>query len=142
MSETQALLQHDDSPTALLSKKLRTLLQYNALKQGYLPSSAQVQEHLAAISQSPFLNPNQRGLSRQTKKVLEDARQFVKSAGLLVKDKNHDDLVQEIIWNLRGASMHNEFDGDIFEARISAATARADAKTGKASFCRSVSANC
>lgn len=130
MSETQALLQHDDSPTALLSKKLRTLMQYNALKQGYEPATSQIQEHLAAISQSPLLNTNQRGLSRQTKKVLEDARLFIKAASALIKEKNHDDLIQDIMWNLRGASVENEFDGDMFEARISAVAARADAKTG------------
>lgn len=134
MSETQALLQHDDSPTAILSKKLRTLMQYNALKQGYVPSTSQIQEHLAAVAQSPLLNTNQRGLSRQTKKVLEDARLFVKAFSALVREKNDDDVIQQIIWDLRGASLHNELDGDIFEARISAASAKADAKTGRNLF--------
>lgn len=134
MSETQALIQHDDSPTAILSKKLRSLMQYNALQQGYLPSSSQIEEHLAAVVQSPLLNTRQRGLSRQTKIVLEDTRNFFKALGQLVKDKNQDDIVQEIIWNLRGANLESEIDGDIFAARLDAATAKADAKTGKQNF--------
>lgn len=131
MSESQALLQHDDSPTALLAKKLRTLMQYDALQQGYLPATSQIQEHLAATIQSPVLNVNQRGLSRQTKKVLEDARQFVRAAGTLIRDKNQDDIIQEIVWNLRGASLSTDIDGDVFAARLDAATAKADAKTGE-----------
>lgn len=138
MSETQALIQHDDSPTALLSKKLRTLMQYNALQQGYMPATTQVQEHLAAIIQSPILNTRQRGLSRQTKRVLEDVQLFFKAAGALVKDKNQDDLIQEIIWNLRAASARTELDGDMFSTRLDAASARADAKTGMCIFCMAV----
>ena len=130
MSESQALLQHDDSPTAIISRKLRSLMQYNALQQGYLPSTTQIEEHLAAIVQSPLLNSRQRGLGRQTKTVLEDTRAFFKALAVLVKDKNQDDLIQEIVWNLRGAQAASEVDGDIFAARLDAATARADANTG------------
>jgi len=105
-------------------------MQYNALQQGYLPSTTQIEEHLAAIVQSPLLNSRQRGLGRQTKTVLEDTRAFFKALAVLVKDKNQDDLIQEIVWNLRGAQAASEVDGDIFAARLDAATARADANTG------------
>ncbi|ORY75801.1 hypothetical protein BCR37DRAFT_395478 [Protomyces lactucae-debilis] len=129
--ESQALLQHDDSPTAILSKKLRTLFQLNALKQGYMPTNEQLQEHLTAHIRSPVLDAKQRGLSKETRQIMDDIRGFLKATGQLLKDKNDGDLIQEIIWNLKSAKAHAdvEFDGDVFAARLSVTQAKADAKT-------------
>jgi hypothetical protein len=134
--ESQALLQHDDSPTAILSKKLRTLFQLNALKQGYMPTNQQLQEHLTAHIQSPVLDSRARGLSKETRQIMEDIKAFLKATNQLLKDKNDGDLVQEIIWNLKSAKANAEvdFDGDVFAARLSVTQAKADAKLGMLFF--------
>lgn len=111
-------------------------MQYNALRQGYMPSTSQLQEHLAATIQSPLLNSRQRGLSRQTRTVIEDTQAFVRALGQLIKDKNEDNIVQDIIWNLRGAQAQSGVDGDVFAARLDAASAKADARTGKLPSCQ------
>ena len=129
LMETTALLQHDDSPTAILAKKLRTLLQFQALQQGYLPTNEQIQEHLSFGARSTLLDTSQRGLSKQSKHVLSDVKALLKALQSFVQDKNDGDLVQDIIWYLKRASVENELDGDIFAARLDLTKAKADAKT-------------
>ncbi|BFZ53265.1 hypothetical protein PYCC9005_000288 [Savitreella phatthalungensis] len=132
--ETDRLLQHSDSPTAVVARKLRTYLQVKALGQGYLPSTSQVEAHLAAVIQTSVLNPRQRGLSAQSRKAVEDARNFIRALRLFVRDKNDGDLIQEIVWSIRGASVESEFDldSDAFLSRLDLAQARADAQLAHA----------
>lgn len=129
-TETERLLQHDDSPTALVSAKLKTYLQWRALFQGYAPSTQQVEGHLASWIQSPVLDARQRGLGADTKRAMTDARNFLRALRLFIKDKNEGDLVQQIAWSLRGASAETDLDldSDVFLSRLDAAQARADAQ--------------
>lgn len=88
----------------------------------------QVNSHLASLLASPALDSKQRGLSLQTKQILEDFKSVLRAFVNLIKEKNEGDLFQEILYNLKKARL--DFSVGAFAIDMTATAAKADAKLG------------
>lgn len=74
-------------------------LYFIAFSNGKLPSNKQIDVALTSlINHKKLKSPNNK-LSPEGKVVLEDFRNVVEEAKRLVLTKNHDEALQEFIWN-------------------------------------------
>ncbi|KAF6749272.1 hypothetical protein DFP72DRAFT_1142839 [Ephemerocybe angulata] len=86
-----------------VDRKLRFYGVIQAFRQGRLPSNAQIHETLAYVhSHSPV--PTQK-LSPEGQKLVKDIREIVKTLGLIVEEKNADELIQKFIWHTQGTDV-------------------------------------
>ncbi|KAF5332450.1 hypothetical protein D9611_005445 [Ephemerocybe angulata] len=86
-----------------VDRKLRFYGVIQAFRQGRLPSNAQIHETLAYVhSHSPV--PTQK-LSPEGQKLVKDIREIVKTLGLIVEEKNADELIQKFIWHTQSTDV-------------------------------------
>ncbi|KAK2750742.1 hypothetical protein FQN57_002815 [Myotisia sp. PD_48] len=106
--ETQPLLQHNGVDTERERKILDKLHKYEmfrALSAGYMPSTSQIVSILQNILSSEFLNPSNPTLSRGGKLVARDCRSWMRIFIGLLRDKNGNDQLQEIIYQFSGSQV-------------------------------------
>ncbi|KAA8910505.1 hypothetical protein FN846DRAFT_888338 [Sphaerosporella brunnea] len=82
-----------------VESKLRLYGIYNAFANGKLPSNNQIDVALTSfINHNKLRNPNDE-LSEEGRVILDDFRRVVEEAKRLILVKNHDQTLQEFIWN-------------------------------------------
>jgi hypothetical protein len=82
-----------------------------AFRQGRMPDNHQIDESLQYLLKTPPVDENQ--LSSDGRKLVQDSREIIETARLIVTEKNADELFQNFIWNTRDISLdHVKMDPD------------------------------
>nr|KMM65656.1 hypothetical protein CPAG_02002 [Coccidioides posadasii RMSCC 3488] len=129
--ETEPLLPQHESNTSLqrdLQEKLHGYEMLRAVYSGFMPSSAQIVSHLRALLVSDLLNPDNPTLSSSGRQLAQDCRAWLRVFIQVLRDKNGDDQLQEVIWNLSRSKV------SVDTARLAgtASSAKAQADTAAA----------
>lgn len=82
-----------------IENKLRLYGIYNAFANGKVPSNKQIDVALNSFINSEQLKSPSGALSAEGKNLLQDFRNVVVQAKLLLLSKNHDQILQEFIWH-------------------------------------------
>ncbi|WEW57879.1 hypothetical protein PRK78_003346 [Emydomyces testavorans] len=125
--ETQPLLPQHEANTHLqreLQDKLHGYEIVRAVYSGFMPSSAQIVSHLRAVLVSDFLNPDNPTLSHAGRQLARDCRAWIRVFIDVLRDKNGDDQLQEVIWNFSRSKA--SIDTSDLAGRVSLAKTRAD----------------
>lgn len=70
-------------------------------------------------------------LSPEGKKLIQDSRDIIRTAQLIVQEKNADELFQNFIWNTRAVAVEGIKPGDLSEkVPVGSEKAKADADEG------------
>lgn len=83
-----------------------------------------------------------KAISPEGKKLIQDTREIINTARLLVQEKNADELFQQFVWHTRSVDTDGLKSGDLNEAiPVEASKAKGDADNGVSipefSFCSS-----
>ncbi|KIM39008.1 hypothetical protein M413DRAFT_447366 [Hebeloma cylindrosporum] len=108
-----------------VDRKLRLYGVIEAFRKGKLPSNAQIDETLRyVVDHSPV---DLKDLSPEGRKLIQDTREIITTAGLLVQEKNADELFQQFVWHTRNLNTDPLKSGDLTEAiPVEAGKAKAD----------------
>ncbi|TFK24361.1 hypothetical protein FA15DRAFT_680768 [Coprinopsis marcescibilis] len=110
-----------------VERKLRLYGVIQAFRKGRLPSNAQIDRTLDyVLKHSPVTTQK---LSPDGQKLVQDVKDIVGTAKLMVKEKNGDELFQNFVWHTQGAS--NESNVKISDMVAEAATGTVDSNKAK-----------
>jgi hypothetical protein len=70
-----------------------------AFRQGRMPDNKQIDETLLYVKNSSPVDIDQ--LSPDGRKLVQDARDIIETARLMVQEKNADELFQNFVWHTR-----------------------------------------
>jgi hypothetical protein len=71
----------------------------NAFRDGRMPSNEQIDETLTyVINNSPV---NEKDLSADGRRLIQDCRDIIETAQLMVREKNADEVFQNFVWHTR-----------------------------------------
>jgi len=87
-----------------IENKLRLFGIYNAFANGKVPSNQQIDVALNSVIESKSLNSPSDKLSGEGKHLVEDLKNVINEAKLLLLTKNHDQAIQEFIWHAQQAA--------------------------------------
>jgi hypothetical protein len=109
--------------------QLRLYAAIEAFRNGKLPSNVQIDETLRyTLDHSPV---DVNDLSPEGKKLIQDVREIINTARLMVEEKNADELFQNFIWHTRAVDTDSLKAGDLTEATpVDATKAKGDADSG------------
>jgi hypothetical protein len=94
-----------------VSRKINFYGVIEAFRQGRMPDNHQIDESLQYLLKTPPVDENQ--LSSDGRKLVQDSREIIETARLIVTEKNADELFQNFIWNTRDISLdHVKMDPD------------------------------
>jgi hypothetical protein len=82
-----------------IDNKLRLYGIINAFSNGKIPTNKQIDIALTSLTNRPKVRTPNDKLSQEGKELLVDFRNVVEEAKRLILVKNHDQLLQEFIWN-------------------------------------------
>ncbi|OBZ77928.1 hypothetical protein A0H81_01631 [Grifola frondosa] len=86
-----------------VDRKLRFYGVVTALRESRMPSNAQIDETLSyVLSHSPV---DTKDLSHDGQKLIQDTRDIIETARLIVEQKNADELFQNFVWHTREADL-------------------------------------
>ncbi|KAJ3775469.1 hypothetical protein FB446DRAFT_786011 [Lentinula raphanica] len=91
-----------------VERKLRLYTTVNALRESKLPANKQLDAWLDVLQD----NLGTQKLSRQGQKLTGDLRDILDTVRLILKKKNSDELIQEVIWNTRDIETPNSIKGE------------------------------
>ena len=133
--DTEPLLPRYEDTTArqrALHQKLHSYQMVRALSQGYMPSNEQAIVNLRTLLASDILNPNNSELSDSGRLLVRNCRGWLKLFIELLRNKNHEDQIQDFIWYLT----KSRISVDVHDISHSASKikARADARATYDSF--------
>jgi hypothetical protein len=126
--DTQPLLPRDEDDTALqrrLHQKLHTYQMLRALSKGFMPSTEQTIANLRTLLASDVLNANNADLSESGRLLVRQCRTWLKAFIELLRNKNNEDQIQDLIWYLTKSRI--SLDVDDVSHQASKVKARADA---------------
>jgi hypothetical protein len=116
---------------SLSSKRIQLRLYgvIEAFRNGKLPSNAQIDETLRyVVDHSPV---DMKDISPEGKKLIQDTREIINTARLLVQEKNADELFQNFVWHTRSVDTDSLKAGDLNEAiPVEASKAKGDTDNG------------
>ena len=112
-----------------LHQKLHTYQMIRALSKGFMPSTEQTIANLRTLLASEILNPNNKELSESGSNLLRQARTWLKLFIELLRNKNGQDQIQDLIWHLTKSRISLDINDVSHQA--SRAKARADAAASK-----------
>ncbi|KZW03262.1 hypothetical protein EXIGLDRAFT_759133 [Exidia glandulosa HHB12029] len=95
-----------NDPKALqadVDRKLRAYGVIQAFRNGRLPSNTQIDETLAYVRDHSPVSVDK--LSPEGRKLIDDSRDIIETARLMVKEKNADELFQEFIFHTSDANL-------------------------------------
>ncbi|KAF8956220.1 hypothetical protein BDZ97DRAFT_1852748 [Flammula alnicola] len=96
---------------ASVDRKIRLYGVINALRKGKLPSNAQIDRTLKyVIDNSPV---DTKDLSPEGRKLIQDTRDIIATARLMVQEKNADELFQNFVWHTRSVDTETLIPGDL-----------------------------
>ncbi|RPA92756.1 hypothetical protein L873DRAFT_1817174 [Choiromyces venosus 120613-1] len=117
-----------------VENKLRLYGIYSGFQNGKLPSNKQIDVALSSLTNhSKLRSPNQ-NLSAESKVILEDFRTVVEEAKRLLLVKNHDEVLQEFIWNTTQLAVKGGPQTSTPGVPVSKETASRDAEQAQAGF--------
>ena len=134
-SETEPLLPRYEDETYRqreLHKKLHTYQMIRALGKGFMPSTDQTIINLRTLLASDVLNPNNKDLSESGRQLLRQARTWLKLFIELLRNKNGEDQIQDLVWYLTKSRI--SLDVNDISHQASKVKARADAQASKATL--------
>lgn len=112
-----------------LHQKLHTYQMIRALSKGFRPSTEQTIANLRTLLASEILNPSNKELSESGRNLLRQARTWLKLFIELLRNKNGEDQIQDVIWCLTKSRI--SLDVHDISHQASKAKARADAAASK-----------
>lgn len=86
-----------------VDRKLRFYGVIQAFRQGRMPDNRQIDETLKYVNEHSPVDVDQ--LSPDGKKLVQDSRDIIETARLIVKQKNADELFQKFVWHTRDVSI-------------------------------------
>jgi len=86
-----------------IDRKLRFYGVIEAFRQGRMPDNSQIDRTLAFVRDHPPLDINK--LSPEGNKLIQDVRDIVETARLIVSEKNEYELFQNFIWHTRSTDI-------------------------------------
>ncbi|KAJ3926778.1 MAG: hypothetical protein NXY57DRAFT_1110382, partial [Lentinula lateritia] len=92
--------------------KLRLYTTVNALRESKLPANKQLDGWLDVLQQNLGSDGHSQKLSRQGQKLTTDLRDILDTVRLILKKKNGDELLQDVIWNTRDIETPNSIKGE------------------------------
>lgn len=115
-----------------IENKLRLYGIYNAFANGKMPSNKQIDVALNSFINSKQLKSPNGALSGEGKGLLQDFRDIVERAKLLLLTKNHDQILQEFIWHTEQLGITGQAPGSAGNANlpVSKDTAQEDMRQG------------
>jgi len=122
------LLPRYEDDTALqhkLHQKLHTYQMLRALSKGFMPSTEQAIANLRALLASDVLNANNTDLSESGRQLVRQCRTWLKAFIELLRNKNNEDQIQDLIWSLTKSRI--SLDVDDMSHQVSKVKARANA---------------
>ena len=87
------------------SSQMRFYGVIEAFRQGRLPDNTQIDETLKYVRDNSFLNINE--LSSGGQNLIQDVRDIIETARLIVAEKNADELFQNFIWHTSATDLEN-----------------------------------
>ncbi|KAG9310445.1 hypothetical protein JVU11DRAFT_9586 [Chiua virens] len=88
-----------DAQSADVERKMRLYEVIEALRQGRMPNNTQIDKALSYLRHAEPVAVNK--LSPDGRKLIQDCRDIIETARLIVKSKNADELFQNFIWHTR-----------------------------------------
>ncbi|KAI1343192.1 hypothetical protein F5Y15DRAFT_405764 [Xylariaceae sp. FL0016] len=125
--ERQPLLPQYEQDTHLqreLYRKLHSYQMWRALTKGYMPSTEQAIINLRTILASDVLNPDNPDLSDSGRRLVRLVKQWLQHFIVLLKSKNGNDQLQDLIWFLSKSRI--SVDVDDIRARAQKSKVKAD----------------
>ncbi|KAJ3907523.1 hypothetical protein F5879DRAFT_941470 [Lentinula edodes] len=95
-----------------VERKLRLYTTVNALRESKLPANKQLDGWLDVLQQNLGSDGHSQKLSRQGQKLTTDLRDILDTVRLMLKNKNGDELLQDVIWNTRDIETPNSIKGE------------------------------
>ncbi|KAJ3864235.1 hypothetical protein EV359DRAFT_41469 [Lentinula novae-zelandiae] len=95
-----------------VESKLRLYTTVNALRESKLPANKQLDGWLDVLQQNLGSDGHSQKLSRQGQKLTTDLRDILDTVRLILKKKNGDELLQDVIWNTRDIETPNSIKGE------------------------------
>ncbi|KAF2670762.1 hypothetical protein BT63DRAFT_200503 [Microthyrium microscopicum] len=119
------LPQYNDDTTLQreLHKKLHSYQMLQAIRNGYMPSTEQLVANLRSLLGTDVLNPTDSSLSRSGHRLSKLMKDWLKDFMTLLMNKNNDDQVQQLIWDI----IHSKVTVDVQDVARQAGKARAKA---------------
>ncbi|KAI1854277.1 hypothetical protein JX266_001418 [Neoarthrinium moseri] len=108
-----------------LYRKLHSYQMLRALTKGYMPSTEQAIINLRTLLASDVLNPDNPDLSDSGRRLARLTKQWLHQFITLLKNKNDEDQLQDLIWFLTKSRI--SVDVDDLQHRASKSKAKADA---------------
>ncbi|KAK6526847.1 hypothetical protein TWF281_010043 [Arthrobotrys megalospora] len=87
-----------------IENKLRLFGIYSAFANGKVPSNQQIDVALNSVLESKALSSPSDKLSDEGKSLVDDLKNVINEAKLLLLTKNHDQAIQEFIWHAQQAA--------------------------------------
>lgn len=115
--EQQPLLARYEDETVIqraAHQKMHSYLMIRALFSGYMPSTEQITLNMRTLLASDFFSPDITEMSSSGKQFLEYAREWITEFIHLIKNKNNEDQIQNIIYFLSYAKISVDT-GDIVQ---------------------------
>ncbi|POS83850.1 hypothetical protein EPUL_005327 [Erysiphe pulchra] len=103
MDDQEPLLAQYEDETRLQQNAHRKMHSYQiirALSKGYLPSTEQTIINFRTLLASDFLNPDTTGLSSSSKTLMKNFKEWIKRFIQLLKNKNEENQIQDLIYLL------------------------------------------
>lgn len=92
--------EEDTTRQRRLHQKLHTYQMLRALAEGYMPSTDQTVVLLRTVLASDVLNPRNQEIGSVGRQLIRDARLWIQLFIDLVRQKNGDDHLQQLLWHL------------------------------------------
>ncbi|KAH7919183.1 hypothetical protein BV22DRAFT_1108163 [Leucogyrophana mollusca] len=86
-----------------VDRKIRLYGVIEAFRQGRMPDNAQIDETLTYFADKSPVDLDK--LSPEGRKLIQDSRDIIETARLMVKEKNADELFQNFVWHTRDVSL-------------------------------------
>ncbi|EGN94223.1 hypothetical protein SERLA73DRAFT_115180 [Serpula lacrymans var. lacrymans S7.3] len=86
-----------------VDRKIRFYGVVEAFRQGRMPDNKQIDESLTYLNDNSPLDLEK--LSPDGRKLVQDSRDIIETARLIVKEKNSDELFQNFVWHTRDVSL-------------------------------------
>jgi len=98
-----------------------------------MPNNAQIDQTLNYVLDNSPVDINK--LSPDGKKLIQDTRDIISTARLMVQEKNADELFQNFVWHTRSVEAENLKPGDLNEKiPVDGEKAKADGDLGMQSY--------
>ncbi|KAF9235766.1 hypothetical protein BU15DRAFT_89476 [Melanogaster broomeanus] len=86
-----------------VNRKIRLYGVVQGLRQGQMPDNNQIDKTLSYLQKASPVDIDK--LSPEGRKLIQDSRDIIETARLIVKEKNADELSQNFIWHTRDVSL-------------------------------------